>query len=57
MLRLSVLDTQNNPVSVPSSTNIGEFEMANISWNGECFVSSFMGYETEYTESLFRSAN
>jgi len=31
MLRLLVLDTQNNPVSVPSSANIGERELTNVS--------------------------
>lgn len=30
ILRLLVLDTQNNPVSLPSSANIGERELTNV---------------------------
>jgi len=37
MLRLLVLDTQNNPVSVPSSTNIGECELTNVSGERKMF--------------------
>lgn len=37
MLRLLVLDTQNNPVSVPYSTNIGECELTNVSGEWKMF--------------------